>query len=198
MLAREPGHRAARRRLYLGAQRYIRLASRDIGKNELESARTRLSLATVIDPAHPELAAAQRAYRNQLESREPAEPARGGTDGLADMRLKLLLSTADTARKRYFSDPSNHRAAEEARSNYQNALNTAPGNPQVRAGLNDLGARLLKAGHAAASSRQFDEANWCLEQAQQVIPGDPGINLLTAAIINEQEPGENASENGSR
>ena len=188
VLVQKPNHRAARRRLYLGAGQYIRLASRDIGDSKLESARKRLSLAAAIDPAHPKLAAVQRAYRTSLEYRATTAAAPDRPDGLAEMRLKLLLSSADTAHTRYTSDPSNHHAANEAESKYLEVLKAAPGNRQARAGLKDLGQSLLEAGHIAVSRQQFEEANWCLAQAREVIPGDPGIDLLIAAIDNEQEP----------
>jgi serine/threonine protein kinase len=187
VLAREPGHRAARRRLFLGAQQYIRLASRDIGNDDLLSARKQLSLAIAIDPGHPELEEVQRAYLTRLDSSVAPATISHRQDGLAEMRLKLLLSAADTASSRFANDPGNRTAVNEAADNYMEALKLDPRNPLARSGLNQLGQNLLAAGLAAARRDQPDAARWYLERAQVVIPGDPGLRSLAEALEGQEQ-----------
>ncbi|MDX1571996.1 MAG: hypothetical protein R3200_16050, partial [Xanthomonadales bacterium] len=182
VLAREPDHRGARRRLYLGAQQYVRLASRDIGNNDLASARKQLSLAIAIDPAHPELDAVQRAYWNSLENRDAPTSTETAREGLAELRVKLLLSAAEKAEQRFKLDPGNRFALQESVDNYQEVLTMDPDNGQADAALDRLGEMLVAAGQDAVEREAVDDASWYLEKARELAPEMPGIARLAEAL----------------
>lgn len=172
-LRSEPDNRTARRRLDQRAQRYIRLATRDIANGALNEARRNLGIVNLIAPDHPDYAAADRALLNAMDrARVRSSASRETQSNLTRLRLNVMLTEASSNLDRLATDPTNQGLALQAAEKIDQAQQIASESSQVQ----DLAERhvdvLIQASRQMLDQGRMDLARWYLDQLIQIDPGN--------------------------
>jgi len=178
-LRREPDNRTARRRLDQRAQRYIRLATRDVANGALNEARRNLAIVNLIAPDHPDYAAADRALLNAMDRVEDrASASRESQSNLTRLRLNVMLTEASTNLDRLTVDPGNQRLALQAAEKIEQAERIASHSPQVMDLADRHAAVLEEAARQMIDQERLDLAEWYIDQLTRVDPGNKQLTKL--------------------
>ena len=178
-LRQDPGNRAARRRLDQRAQRYIRLATRDIANRALDEAGRNLAIVNLIAPDHPDYAAADRALRNALDrNRSRSSASRQTQSNLTRLRLNVMLTEASANLDRLTADPANQRLALQAAEKIEQATQIAPQDAAVKALASRHINVLEQAAGQALEQDRVALVQWYIDQLSQLDPGNDQLPIL--------------------
>jgi serine/threonine protein kinase/tetratricopeptide (TPR) repeat protein len=178
-LREDPDNRTARRRLDQRAQRYIRLATRDIANGALDEARRNLGIVNQIAPDHPDYAAADRALLNALDRARAQSSASSETQSnLNRLRLSVMLTEASANLDRLAADPANQRLALQAAEKIEQAQRIDGRNSQVEALQSRQATVLEQAARRMLDEGSTDLARWYIDQLTQVDPGNETLSEL--------------------
>ncbi len=178
-LEQSPGHPAVRRRLEQRAQRYIRLATRDIHNNDLQQASENLAIVQLIAPDHPDFPAADRSLRNALDRQRGSQAGASHSQAyLSQLRLKVLLAEAEASIDRLAYAPGTQRLAIDAGERLDRARRLAPRDSQVQALWNRYVNELQQSAQAAIDANQPEAASWFIDRLAEIDPRNGRLNQL--------------------
>jgi serine/threonine-protein kinase PpkA len=178
----DPDFGHAQRRLYSGAGSYINVASRDILKGELFSARENLSKASALDASHPKFSPVRRDYLTAIDNATNASTAQNQSTSIADIQIKSIMEKAEQYHSRFEMDSANRLAASNAQETYREVLAMRSDYQAARDGLNRLFHDYLGAARQALSQSRKDDAAWFLGKAREISPGHPDLLALESQL----------------
>ena len=178
-LEQQPGHLAVRRRLEQRAQRYIRLATRDIHNNDLSQASENLSIVQLIAPDHPDFPAADRSLRNAIDRQRGSQTRASHSQAyLSQLRLKVLLAEAEASIERLSRSPGNQRLAIDAGERLDRAVQIAPRNAETQRLWQQYVATIQQSAKVTLDADETDAAGWFIDRLAEIDPGNANIGTL--------------------
>jgi len=178
-LQKDPGNRTARRRLDQRAQRYIRLATRDVSVGALDEARRNLAVVNLIAPDHPDYAAADRALRNALDRvRGRSSVSRQTQTNLTRLRLNVMLTEASANLDRLEQDPGNQSLVAQAAEKIEEAQRISPQDAKVKALASRHIDVMEKTARKLLDQNRKELAQWYIDQLGEFDPGNDQLSAL--------------------
>lgn len=182
---RDPDHPGVRRRLDQRAQRYIRLATRDLANMQLDDASQNLAMAHLLAPDHPDYRSADRALRNAMDRARGQSISTHRTQAhLTRLRLKVMIAEARASLDRLIVDPTRQRLAMEAAEKLDQARRIAPQDTMVQQLNQQFIRTLINAADLAIDHEMIELAGWYIDQLGQADPGNPGLTQLRNRLNN--------------
>ncbi|TVQ32529.1 MAG: serine/threonine protein kinase [Wenzhouxiangella sp.] len=182
-LEREPNHPGARHRLDQRAQRYIRLATRDIHNNDLQQASENLGIVQLIAPDHPDFPSADRALRNALDRQRGGQRTASHSQAyLSELRLKVLLAEAESSIDRMAASPGTQRLAIDAGERLDHARRIAPQNSRVQQLWRRYVDIIKNSAEAALDANDDELAGWFIDRLAEIDPRNSQLRQLRSQL----------------
>jgi len=179
---RDPDFGRAKKRLNSGAGSYINVASRDILKGDLLSARKNLSIALALDASHFRFDSVRRDYLTAVDRSGVASMAQSQSTSIADIQIKSIMEEAEFNHSKFELDSANRLAARKAQERYREVLAMRGDYQAARNGLNRLFQDFLGAARQALSQSRNDDAAWFLGNAREISPSHPDLLALEGQL----------------